>query len=96
MNTPVLGGLREEVEFELSQSIDSQDSVKQREKKQESSREEVQCKQRCGSSTRAHLEEASQQAGLATVGHHCTEDRISNHQKKKRFPGASSTISLYR
>ena len=35
VNTPVLGGLREEVEFELSQSIDSQDSVKQREKKQE-------------------------------------------------------------
>lgn len=33
VNTPVLGGLREEVEFELSQSIDSQDSVKQREKK---------------------------------------------------------------
>lgn len=96
MITPALGGLREEVEFELSQSIDSQDSVKQGEKSKSNPGRRSSVSKGVGAVWGAHLEEASQQAGFATAGHDCKEDRTSDHQKKKGFPRSSSTISFYR
>ena len=56
--TPGFGVLREEVEFELSQSIDTQDSVKQR-KKESNPGKGYSVSKGVGAVHKAHLEKAS-------------------------------------
>lgn len=74
------GVLREEVEFELSQSIDIQESVQQREKESNPGRG-YSVETGMGAALHsAHLEN-SKQGGLARVRDTCTEDRIRDHQK---------------
>lgn len=93
MNTPVLGGLREEVEFELSQSIDSQDSVKQRGKYKSNPGRRYRVSRGMGAA-HGHIwrKPASRQAWLRQG----MTAQKTDHQKKKGLPRSSSTISFYR
>lgn len=80
--TPGSGALKEEVEFELSQSADTENSVKQR-KGSKQSRKGAQCEQRCGSRT-PHLEKRKQ-IDLARGWEKCPEDRSIDYQRRKDF-----------